>query len=61
MRLRGEVNELSEEMEKIKCKWWHKLFKKYEYCGYAAIFRMIDGRRLEDTPLRSGISQPLYC
>lgn len=28
MRLRGEVNELSEEMEKIKCKWWHKPFKK---------------------------------
>lgn len=48
MQLRGEVNELSEEMEKIKCKWWYKSFKKYEYCGYAAIFRMIDGRRLID-------------
>lgn len=31
MRLRGEVNELSEEMEEmeeIKSKWWYKLFKK---------------------------------
>lgn len=28
IRLRGEVNELSEEMEEIKSKWWYKLFKK---------------------------------